>query len=229
MTNKAGGTTSHLFHYNYTIAMSYLYNTLPDAFEEQLETEHLVLRPYAEGDEQEFMRLIQENTAALSPAFTGRVARVRALEDARIQLAQLRSDWDNRKQFDFGVWLRESNTYIGDITLKNIDRSVPKAEAALYFTSWSEMLDLAQEAFKAVLHFAFEDVKLNKVYMRCTHYNNVCSQLAENCGFVKEGVLRSDFKGADSEELLDLRYYGMTRDDYEQATQLKERDSQTAV
>ncbi|MBX0333633.1 GNAT family N-acetyltransferase [Pontibacter sp. HSC-14F20] len=209
--------------------MSFLYNTLTDAFDEQLKTDHLVLRPYAEGDEQEFMRVIQEDTAALNPAFTGRVARVRALEDARTQLAQLRSDWDNRKQFDFGVWLKESNTYIGDITLKNIDRSVPKAEAALYFTSWSEMLNLAQEAFRAVLHFAFEDVKLNKVYMRCTQYNNVCSQLAESCGFVKEGVLRSDFRGADSEELLDLIYYGMTRDDYEQTTHLKQRDSQEAV
>lgn len=209
--------------------MSFLYNTLPDAFDEQLETDHLVIRPYAEGDEQEFMRVIHEDASALSPAFTGRVASVRVLEDARTQLAQLRTDWDNRKQFDFGVWLRESNTYIGDITLKNIDRSVPKAEAALYFTSWSEMLDLAQEAFRAVLHFAFEDLKLNKVYMRCTQYNNVCAQLAESCGFVKEGVLRSDFRGADSEELLDLSYYGMTRDDYEQAIQLKERDSQEAV
>ncbi|PKV66674.1 GNAT family N-acetyltransferase [Pontibacter ramchanderi] len=209
--------------------MSYLYNTLPEEFDEQLETEHLVLRPYAEGDEQEFMQLIHEDTSALSPAFTGRVARVRVLEDARIQLAQMRTDWDNRKQFDFGVWLRESNTYIGDITLKNIDRSIPKAEAALYFSSWSEMLNLAEEAFKAVLHFAFEDMKLNKVYLRCTHYNNACAQLAESCGFVKEGVLRSDFKGADSEELLDLSYYGMTRDDYEKTNQLKERDSQAAV
>jgi [ribosomal protein S5]-alanine N-acetyltransferase len=209
--------------------MSFLYNTLPDAFDEQLVTDHLVIRPYAEGDEQEFMRLIQEDTSALSPAFIGRVARVRVLEDARTQLAQLRTDWDNRKQFDFGVWLRESNTYIGDITLKNIDRSVPKAEAALYFTSWSDMLDLAQEAFRAVLHFAFEDVKLNKVYMRCTQYNNGCARLAESCGFVKEGVLRSDFRGADSEDLLDISYYGMTRDDYEQSTQLKERNSQAAV
>ncbi|SIT91276.1 GNAT family N-acetyltransferase [Pontibacter indicus] len=209
--------------------MSILYNTLPDAFDEQLKTEHLLIRPYAEGDEQEFMRLIQEDASALSPAFTGRVARVRVLEDARIQLAQLRSDWDNRKQFDFGVWLRESNTYIGDITLKNIDRSVPKAETALYFTSWADMLDLAQEAFKAVLHFAFEEVKLNKLYMRCTKYNNGCVQLAESCGFVKEGIFRSDFRGADSEELLDLIYYGMTRDDYEQETQLKERNSQEVL
>lgn len=209
--------------------MSFLYNTLPGTFDEKLETEHLLLRPYEEGDEQEFMHLILENASILSPAFSGRGARVRVLEDARIQLAQLRMDWDNRKQFDFGVWLKESSTYIGDITLKNIDRSVPKAEAALYFTSWPEITNLAQEAFRAILSFAFEDLLLNKVYMRCTHYNVACSQVAENCGFRKEGLLRSDFRGADSDELLDLNYYGMTRDDYEQETQLKESDSKAAV
>jgi [ribosomal protein S5]-alanine N-acetyltransferase len=208
--------------------MNFLYNTLPGSFEEKLETEHLLLRPYEEGDEQEFMQLIQENTAALYPAFATRLARVRALDDARSQLAQLRTNWDNRKQFDFGVWIKENSTYIGDITLKNIDRSVPKAEAAFYFTGWPDMSGLAQEAFRAILNFAFEDLQLNKVYMRCTQYNLACSQLAESCGFRKEGVLRSDFRGADSDELLDLNYYGMTRDDFERETQLKESDTTAA-
>jgi [ribosomal protein S5]-alanine N-acetyltransferase len=209
--------------------MSFLYNILPGSFEDKLETEHLLLRPYEDGDEQDFMRLIQENSSALCPAFAARLARVRALEDARSQLAQLRTDWDNRKQFDFGVWLKESDTYIGDIMLKNIDRSIPKAEVAHYFTGWPEMNTWAPEAFRAILGFAFEDLQLNKVYMRCTQYNLACSQLAESCGFRKEGVIRSDFRGADSNELLDLNYYGMTRDDYEQATQLKESDTKAMV
>ncbi|MBD1398277.1 GNAT family N-acetyltransferase [Pontibacter sp. JH31] len=210
--------------------MSFLYNILPDSSEERLDTQHLVLRPYAEGDEQEFMSLIQENTAALPPAFSGRLARVRVLEDARNQLAQLRTDWDNRRQFDFGVWLRDNKTYIGDIALKNIDRSVPKAEAALYFTGWPDTALFAQEALRAVQHFAFENLKLNKVYIRCTQANLGYATLAENCGFLKEGVLRSDFRGADSEELLDLTYYGMTREDYEHTMQrLKENSTETAV
>lgn len=210
--------------------MSFLYNILPDSFEERLETQHLILRPYIEGDEQEFMRLIQESTAALHPAFSGRLARVRVLDDARTQLAQLRTDWDNRRQFDFGVWLKDNDTYIGDIALKNIDRSVPKAEAALYFTGWPHADLFAQEALRAILYFAFETLKLNKVYIRCTQANACYAELAENCGFIKEGVLRSDFRGADSEELLDLSYYGMTREDYEQTTQqLKENNSEATV
>ena len=209
--------------------MSFLYNTLPDSHEEQLETEHLLLRPYQEGDESDFMRLLQENIDYLSPAFAGRLARVRVLEDARTQVRQLRTEWDNRRTFDFGVWLIEDGSYIGNIALKNLDRTIPKAELGLYFTEWPSNKTLAQEALQAVLQFAFDSLKMNKVYMRCTNTNESYGALAEDNGFVKEGVLRSDYRGADSNELLDLSYYGITRGDFEATQQELEQANSAAM
>lgn len=208
--------------------MNFLYNTLPDSYEEQLETEHLLLRPYREGDESDFMRLLQENTAFLNPAFAGRLARVRVLEDARTQLRQLRTEWDNRRTFDFGVWQKEDNAYIGNVALKNLDRSIPKAELGLYFTQWPNNKKLAQEALQAVLRFAFNSLKMNKLYMRCTFANESYGALAENNGFLKEGVLRNDYRGANSDVLLDLSYYGLTREDFETAQQ-EEEQARTAA
>ncbi|TPE44757.1 GNAT family N-acetyltransferase [Pontibacter mangrovi] len=207
--------------------MSYLYNTLPETFDTQLDTAHLLLRPYQEGDEQDFMRLMQENAAYLNPAFSGRLARVRVLDDARTQVQQLRTDWDNRRTFDFGVWQKEDNHYIGDIALKNLDRSIPKAELGLYFTAWPATRQLAQEALQEVIRFAFGPLGLNKVYLRCTNTNESYGSLAESCGFVKEGVLRCDYRGTDSDTLLDLSYYGITRLDFENAQQ--QEASSTAV
>jgi RimJ/RimL family protein N-acetyltransferase len=199
--------------------MNYLYNALPNANEERLETEHLTLRPYQEGDESDFMRLLKENTEYLNPAFAGRLARVRALEDARVQVRQLRTEWDNRRTFDFGVWQKTGNAYIGNIALKNLERSIPKAEVALYFTEWPSSRNLASEALQAVLQFAFVSLKMNKVYMRCTNVNQSYGELAEASGFVKEGVFRNDYRGVDSDELLDLSYYGITREDFEHSRQ----------
>lgn len=206
--------------------MSFLYNILPESTDERLETEHLLLRPYEEGDESDFMRLIQENPSILNPAFDGRVARVRALEDARTQVQQLRTSFDNRRTFDFGVWRRDNKSYIGNIALKNLDHKIPKAEIGLYFTAWPETKTYAKEALQNVLYFAFDTLALNKVYIRCTtdndhHYGD----LAQQCGFVKEGVLRNDYRGTDSEELLDLTYFGMTRPDYEEQQQAAKRGS----
>ena len=201
--------------------MNSLYNMLPDTIEERLETDHLLLRPYQEGDENDFMRLIQENTVELNPAFSGRLARVRLLEDARLQVQQLRTAWDNHKMFDFGVWLKESGTYIGDITLSNLDRQVPKAEIGVYFTGWPKTKVYMEEGLAAIVKFGFDLLKLNKLYMRCTLANAYYGEAAQTCGFVKEGVLRCDYRGADSEELLDVVYFGLTRRDYERLQSLK--------
>ncbi len=206
--------------------MSSLYSVLSDSFEERLETEHLLLRPYQEGDENDFMRLIQENTVELNPAFSGRLARVRMLEDARIQVQQLRTAWDNHKMFDFGVWLKENDTYIGDITLKNLDHQIPKAEIGLYFTGWPESREYVLEGLMAIVKFGIDTLKLNKLYMRCMHTNAYYGEAAQACGFVKEGIMRSDYRGADSSELLDVTYYGLTRKDYEQLQHMKADSSQ---
>jgi RimJ/RimL family protein N-acetyltransferase len=199
--------------------MNFLYNTLPDANEELLETEHLTLRPYQEGDESDFMRLLKENTEYLNPAFADRLSRVRALEDARVQVRQLRTEWDNRRTFDFGVWQQKEEAYIGNIALKNIERSIPKAEVALYFTEWPSSKNLAKEGLQAVLQFAFVSLKMNKLYMRCTNANQSYGKMAEASGFVKEGVFRNDYRGAASDELLDISYYGITREDFEHSRQ----------
>lgn len=209
--------------------MNFLYNTLPDSYEEQLETEHLLLRPYQEGDESAFMRLLQESTAYLNPAFAGRLARVRVLEDARTQVRQLRTEWDNRRTFDFGVWQKEDNAYIGNVALKNLDRSIPKAELGLYFNQWPDNVKLAEEALQAVIRFAFDSLKMNKLYMRCTNANESYGALAEKNGFLKEGVLRNDYRGAGSDVLLDLSYYGLTREDFETTQQEEEQASSAAM
>lgn len=175
-----------------------------------------MLRPYQQGDEIDFMRLLQDNTCALNPVFGGRLARVRVLDDARLQVSQLRTEWDNRKAFDFGVWVRDTQEYIGDIALRNLDHLVPKAELGLYFTNWPATRQYAMEALQAAVKFAFHTLHLNKVYLRCTATNPCYGELAEEFGFLKEGVIRNDYRGVDSEELLDLTYYGLTRQDYEQ-------------
>ncbi|GAA4433314.1 hypothetical protein GCM10023188_22600 [Pontibacter saemangeumensis] len=206
--------------------MNFLYNTSPGSFEEQLDTAHLILRPYQEGDEGDFMHLLKENPEYLNPAFADRLARVRALEDARVQVRQLRTEWDNRRTFDFGVWQKEGDAYIGNIALKNLERSIPKAEVALYFNEWPGSRHLAKEALQAVLQFAFGALRMNKVYMRCTNANLAYGELAEESGFLKEGLFRNDYRGTDSDELLDLSYYGITRHDFEQAQQQEQANSE---
>ena len=81
-----------------------------------------------------------------------------------------------------------------------------------------------------MLQFAFDSLKMNKVYMRCTTANESYGALAADSGFLKEGVLRNDYRVSDSDELLDLNYYGLTRGDFEATQQEQEQvDAATMV
>ncbi|WP_187264167.1 GNAT family N-acetyltransferase [Pontibacter beigongshangensis] len=208
--------------------MSYLHNVLSEAVDERLETRQLILRPYEEGDERDFMRVLIENSSNLTPAFGNRLARVKVLEDARTQMQQLRTDWENRKVFDFGVWLKQDNTYIGDVTLKNLDYKIPKAELGMYFTDWASNRAFALQALEAITAFGFKNLALQKVYLRCTDTNAFLGELAEEVGFRPEGTLRNDCRGAGTNELLDLHYFGMTLSDYEQQKLAADKAAATA-
>ncbi|MCC9137213.1 GNAT family N-acetyltransferase [Pontibacter silvestris] len=146
-----------------------------------------------------------------------------------MQVMQLQTEWNNHQVFDFGVWLKSIYSYIEDVALKNFAHRVPKAEIGVCFTCWPNTRAYAQEALLAVVDFAFNMLSLNKVYLRSTLFNKLYGKLAEDCGFVQEGILRSDYCGADSDELLYLIYYAMTRMDFEQMKQRKAETQATAV
>ncbi|MDX5347433.1 MAG: GNAT family N-acetyltransferase [Hymenobacteraceae bacterium] len=208
--------------------MNQLYETPQDNLKKHLESDRLILRAYQEGDEGDFFQVLIENKDRLDPASSGRLGFIKMLDDARIKIKQLQTDWNARKLFSFGIWLKDSNTYIGDITLKNIDLSIPKAEVGFYIDNSYTGKGYAAEALKVIIAFAFNNLKLNKLYGRCTEQNTPCSLLFEHAGFMQEGYIRQDIWSKDNSKLLDLYYYGMTRAEFDQATKLR-REELTAV
>src|SRR5688500_17962834 len=92
----------------------------------------LLLRPYRIEDAPQFYQLILENKDRLAPAFPGRTRLTTSLDEARRFILQFKSDWLLGQVYAFGTWQRDQNRYIGDISLKNFDYSIPKAEIGYY-------------------------------------------------------------------------------------------------
>ena len=181
--------------------------------EKRLTSKRLLLRPYHEGDTPAFYKLIKENKQRLVPVFPARIRQVFSLDEARRFLLQFKADWLLGKSYAFGVWRQDTNQYIGDISLKNLDKSIPKAEIGYYLDAGAEGYGYGAEMLATITRFAFEDVHLNKVFLRTSLHNARSYALAEKCGFRREGLLRQDFRD-DRKQLIDVYYYGLTRSDY---------------
>ena len=180
----------------------------------ELITPRLRLRPYHENHTEVFYKLIQDNKTRLAPAFPSRVMVTKHPEEALRLIKRFKVDWLLGQVYAFGIWQQPQNVYIGDISLKNFDYSVPKAEVGYYLDARAEGQGLAIEALEGIIKFAFKTLEVNKLFIRCSLENARSYSLAERCGFRREGLMRQDFRDS-NQKLIDIYYYGLTRPDYE--------------
>jgi len=73
-------------------------------------------------------------------------------------------------------------------------------------------LHLASGACRAMLHYAFDELQLNRVEIRCAADNARSRRIPERLGFVREGVLRAARRRG--EGIVDHLVYGMLAKDW---------------
>ena len=107
----------------------------------------------------------------------------------------------------------ENDEYLGTISLKNINENDGNAEYAVALRSSVSGKGLGYKATMAVLDIAFNEMKLNRVYLNVWPENERAIALYIKCGFKLEGEFREHVyvRG----EYKNLMWYGILRDEYE--------------
>lgn len=82
----------------------------------------------------------------------------------------------------------EQNEYMGTISLKNINKVDNNAEYAIVTRTVAHGKGLALEATKEILNYAFNELKLHKVYLNVLEENRRANRFYEKCGFKFEGM-----------------------------------------
>ncbi len=83
--------------------------------------------------------------------------------------------------------------HIGNVGLHVIDRTNRRADLGILIgekSLWSR--GFGTDTLRAVLRYAFDELRLNKVSLDVIHYNDRAIRLYERLGFVREGVKRED-------------------------------------
>lgn len=146
-----------------------------------LETTRLRLRPYTPADAAAFFAVLNQNRARLRLSFPDRLRAVPTLAEAPAQLAIFAQDWRTGRFYVFGIWHRDSQAYLGDICL--MPQREGQAEIGYYLSQDAEGQGYAREALGAIVQFGFEQVRAERLLIRCFADNRRAQQVAQNHAF----------------------------------------------
>ncbi|HVF89722.1 MAG TPA: GNAT family N-acetyltransferase [Blastocatellia bacterium] len=174
----------------------------------RIETDRLVLRPFALSDAAEVQRLagdeeIAYNALNIPSPFTTATAEqwiTGSLEEYR-----------EGRAASFAVTLRPGDSLIGAVGL-SIDETNLRAEMGYWIdkTLWGR--GYASEAAEAVMRYGFEELALNRIYASCLKRNPASGRVLRKIGMSLEGCLRQHVRRSGSFE--DLEEYGILIEEY---------------
>ncbi|SFT33137.1 diamine N-acetyltransferase [Lachnospiraceae bacterium XBD2001] len=106
----------------------------------------------------------------------------------------------------------EADTYLGTISLKDIDLSAKHAEYAITMRSTFHGKGIGTAASRLLLEKAFVELGLERVFLTVLADNDHAKHMYERCGFCKEGTLRKHiFKNG---EFHDWDLYGVLKTEF---------------
>lgn len=169
-----------------------------------IETERLILRAWKTDDAPDMFAYAQSPIVGPAAGW----APHSSIDVTQDYLAQTIKDDDT-----WAIVLKDQNRVIGSVGLHTtgVD-SVREVGYVMHPDFWGN--GYMTEAVKAVLRFAFEELRLSSV--RVKHYpDNVRSRnVIQNCGFRYDGTLRQASQRFDG-AILDSCVYSMTREEWE--------------
>lgn len=139
---------------------------------------------------------------------------ITSIEQAQDLINKWEKQYDNEDGFRWGVFLKENpHRLIATIALHYWDKNsnVIELGADLVRSEWRK--GLAYEFTRPVLNFAFTELEINRLELRCDPRNIASVKIADKFGFTYEGTLR-EYVFVESKGYLDESVYSLLRKEY---------------
>lgn len=153
----------------------------------KLEGERILLRPLKMSDAKDIYFNIQDKKIAQN---TLRIPWPYRLKDAKNFIKESQRSLKKRKNFVFGIELKDKKEVVGVISLDNVDFEHRHGEIGYWLGKKYRGKGLMVEAGKLVLNFAFKKLKLHRVDAGVFSDNLASQKVLKKLGFKKEGVRR---------------------------------------
>jgi RimJ/RimL family protein N-acetyltransferase len=131
-----------------------------------VENDLLLLQPYTFFHADVLLKALHENRSRLEDDFPTRVGESLAKADVERFIEQKYVEWQRGEVFCFGIWHKPSGEYIGEISLKYADRSIPCGEFSYFVVRENEGRGYMTSSIQLLLPFAFDSLHLGKLQLR---------------------------------------------------------------
>ncbi|HMZ08817.1 MAG TPA: GNAT family protein [Anaerolineales bacterium] len=181
-------------------------------------SERLLLRRYREEDIPTYWKMLRNNEQHLHEFLPPFLSDMQSKEEVKSWFERQDAEWNARTLFIFGVWEHETGVYIGESYLANPDWDAPRIEVGYFLVKEFTGRGYATEAAMAAVRYAFENLKVLRIDLRCAADNTASIRVAKRCGFTQEGCFRQHHRKKDG-TLVDMLWYGLLLSEW-QAMQL---------
>lgn len=174
----------------------------------KIECKSFSLKIISENEHKAYFTLIDTNRNRLIRYFPNTVRSVQTSKQARNHLIKIHKKHQEKGIYPFGIY--QNDTLIGWISIKNIDWRIPKSELGYYIDKSYEGKGIITNAVNEIVTYSFENLGIEKIFLKIGTDNIGSQKVATKNGFLKEGVLRKEFR-IENGDIIDLAYYGKLR------------------
>ncbi len=163
---------------------------------EQFESERLTIRAPRIRDAVEIHAAVVESRNELVPWI--RWARYESsVEGRKGHLRKARRHYVSGKAFEFNLFLKGTDAFVGTCATSGLDMSVPKVELWYWIRTSLVGHGYMTEALNAITDILVKHLGARRIQIPIDDRNERSQRVVERCGFQIEGILRSNARAED--------------------------------
>ena len=178
---------------------------IPD-FPSQIESERLLIRMPSVQDISDVNNAIIQTLPTLRQWMSW-AHESQSLADTQRRLRQSIANFVTKKSLRFHLFDKQTGEFVGSASVNPIDWSIPKCEIGYWVANGFEGNGYISEAVERITTFAFNELGVHRIDIRCDEQNKKSRAVAERAGFALEAVLKNHERTADGTELRNTVIY----------------------
>jgi RimJ/RimL family protein N-acetyltransferase len=188
---------------------------LPLDLPDRIETDRLYMRPYRIGDGAWYYAMSQKNRQHLAQYESDNVVMsIKSEMEAEIVVRDLAAAWVARECFFVGVFLKETDEFVGQFYIGPHDWKIPEFRIGFFADVDHEGRGFVAEATRAAIRFIFEHLKAHRVSAECDDTNTRSHWVLERCGMVCEAQIRENKRHPDG-TFTGTFFYGILKSEFD--------------